>query len=174
MSRQWYQDYKKMNNINTDNINFAQWLSYPGSTTKRLKKYGLSLSIDILFEEQRNIFDEDQGKCFIWYRETILYVAELPWMWAKTYIPIESYMQYKKKFDSLNNSSIGNILFAEKNTERKNMLYTNTTIDNTFPQQCHNHIGENCIIRKSNLIWQRSNITLKECFLPHKCTGNIK
>lgn len=138
----------------------CSWLVDTSSTTKRLQQAGLTLVVEVL---EGNAcppwlmpFIQNPEAC--WCRNTLLYVADSPWMLACTIFPpalIPIARQY-------GNRSLGTWLFAENDTRRDVVHYTNVLYPADI--QVSSAVG---VMRYATLLHGVHTVELIELFLPH-------
>jgi chorismate-pyruvate lyase len=133
-----------------------------GSTTNRLQQAGLNLEVEVLAgqacPEWLMPFIQDPEAC--WCRNSMLYVADSPWMLACTIFPptlIPIARQY-------GNRSLGSWLFAQADTQRDTVHYANVL----YPAQIPLSSGVG-VMRYATLHHGAHIVELIELFLPHDC-----
>lgn len=138
----------------------CSWLIDAGSTTKRLQQAGLALVVEMqagnACPEWLMPFIQNPTAC--WCRNTLLHVADSPWMLACTIFPpalIPVARQY-------GNRPLGSWLFAEDDTQRDTVHYANVPYPTYIP--VFSAVG---VMRYATLHHGAHTVELIELFLPH-------
>jgi chorismate lyase len=101
------------------------WLLDPGSLTQRLQRHCASqLSIELRSQNwQRPMLNEAQTlgvlpheRCLI--REVHLLCDGVPWVFARTVIPVRSLSGARRRLSRLGKKSLGSVLFSDPNMRR--------------------------------------------------------
>ena len=174
---QWYEDPKGLLSENV-HPEFMHWLMLKTSTTRRLRqKYNLNLDVDLLSQGDVPSWHPDKESIAKnnWSRNTLLSVQGIPWMLASVVIPSSFHHKTSmKKIFNLGESSIGNLLYEESNSERFGLRFA-VVRANCLP----NIIGDidssnGSLLVKSSLIkFDGVDISIMEIFLPHPVSHNI-
>ncbi|NRD71723.1 chorismate lyase [Shewanella sp. VB17] len=91
----------------------TDWLLSNGSLTQKLRSHCVEFEVKILAEDMLAPFN---GECLTanqsWVREVLLCLDGIPWIFARTLIPISLFQQQQFNFVNLGTRPLGELLFS--------------------------------------------------------------
>lgn len=173
MSIVWYNSPAELLGINPSR-EFLSWLTYTGSTTKRLEKeFNINLVVKLLSRGNVPSWHPDYNNIprFSWSRNSYLYVEDKPWMLAS--IVLEPGAILKKDMQqvfTLGENPIGNLLYSGSKVERSDVQFALVN-SSTLPLD---FISNTPLVAKKSTISSRFGcFYILEIFLPHGILHNI-
>ena len=93
-----------------------EWLLAPGSLTKKHKTCCNQFEVKVLGEGQLAPFkDEYPQQGSVWVREVLLCLDNVPWVFARTLIPLSLLSEREADFLGLGSRPLGELLFSQDN-----------------------------------------------------------
>ncbi len=157
-------------------VSLRGWLTDTGSLTRLLQQScQQAFSVTLLHNQwQRPLVDEAKLlrqplSQLAFQREVHLMDGNAPQVYARTLVPIRTYMARKQRFDALGNQSLGEMLFNEPNLKRGPLQ-----VACLQPGQFLFEMATKRLPNRPDLLWARrscfyvgdKNMLVNEVFLP--------
>jgi chorismate--pyruvate lyase len=151
------------------------WLTQQESTTKILRTIYQENALDIKvcyadWSQPNNMeldyLQTEPQEC--WLRETILYIHNKPWMWARTIIPKLALQTFNIDLTKIDKTPLGSVIFHEPGLARSEFSYSTLKPTDDMYQKIQQHSTINAKklwARRSIFSLRDSNFCLTEVLL---------
>jgi chorismate-pyruvate lyase len=153
------------------------WLTQRESTTKILRTIYQenALHIKVCYADwnqpntmELNYLQITPQEC--WLRETILYINNKPWMWARTTIPKAALQTFNVDLTKIDTTPLGAVIFNEADLVRSAFCYSTLSTTNNMYQKIQQQTpinAEKLWARRSMFSLRDTNFCLTEVLLDH-------
>lgn len=170
LTAEWQSNGSNLDEVICASLN--DWLFDTTSLTKRLLKQCkqfevkvLTNTTNVLSNEELSMFDDVEVTC----REVLLICDSIPQVYARTLIPITTLTHANERLKSLNNSSLGDILFNDRSMKRSHIEICHIESPSTLMT-----LSEQLSLPEFDTIWGRRSmfylqdypLSVAEFFLP--------
>ncbi|MFI3246217.1 MAG: chorismate lyase [Ferrimonas sp.] len=148
------------------------WLFDRGSLTQRLRALGAPVSVRVLAEQHQvalNACPHWPVGSPLWVREVLLCVAETPWIYALTEIPLATLSLRSEAFQGLGNTPLGALLFSDPAIEVGVLHFSQQPLDSRPAQlaQAYEQAVTQPLWSRSREFWLAEQpLRVNETFLP--------
>jgi chorismate--pyruvate lyase len=144
----------------TVSANLYDWLVDIGSLTARLKQHCREFSVQVLIEGTYPLSDDEQAKLNLtdtmgFVREVLLLLDGVPWVFARTIMPLSTLTGAGEKLAQLGNQPLGAVLFNAPDMQRSAIEIAEFGKGNTLHELANTQPST----------WQGSLFGRRSCFL---------
>jgi chorismate-pyruvate lyase len=151
------------------NKEFLSWLTFSGSTTRRLKdQYNIDLKVIVLSQGALPLWHPyyNVAPKYSWARTSSLLVMKKPWMLASVVLSPEAILHRDvQKIFALGSKSIGSVIHNDPSLIRTNIKYS-VISSKKLPDNIVDCDKSLCV-RHSDVVWNKIVFSIVEVFLPH-------
>lgn len=154
--------------------NLYDWLTNPGSLTARLKLHCEAFTVQVLIEGEYPLSADEQAQLNLsdsqgFVREVLLKLDGIPWVFARSVMPLSTAHCDGDKFASLGNKPLGAVLFSSPDMQRSSIEVAK--FDHKTPLQkviSRLNAGESSTLygRRSCFLLSGKSLLVSEVFLP--------
>lgn len=154
--------------------NLYDWLVDVGSLTTRLKLHGQAFTVEILTEGQYPLSDDEKTKLNLvdnigFVREVLLKVDNVPWVFARSVMPLNKLTAPGGELDKLGNRSLGSVLFNAPDMQRSEIEiaeFDSCSKVYTLSQILSSVSRKSLFGRRSCFLLSGQSLLVAEVFLP--------
>ena len=161
--------------------NYYHWLKDTESLTKKIKQQCTNhFSVKLLSQSEQIAYQDEYKRLAlnprekVIVREVVLYCGDIPWVFARTIIPLTSLSGEAAQLSNLNTKPLGEVLFSSPQTTRKMIEIADLkNSDLLFQQaiQCLKNKPAHLWARRTLFLFYNKPLLVNEIFLP-QCGKN--
>ncbi|MGC3835069.1 chorismate--pyruvate lyase family protein [Moritella viscosa] len=144
--------------------NLYDWLVDTGSLTARLKQHCQTFTVEILAEGHYQLSDDEKIRLNLtdnlgFVREVLLKLDGVPWVFARSVIPLNTLTAPGGELEQLGNRSLGSVLFSAPDMQRSEIEIAEFHLFSSAPKA-------SLFGRRSCFLLGGQSLLVSEVFLP--------
>ncbi len=139
------------------------WLEAIGSITEMARKISSNVTL--------KLYDNRWMGCTpdVFFRRIVMCIDGMPWWYATTHIPKQTYQMRHEAFTSLGDRYLGSLLFSDKGIHRSSLSYHFELGDSESYLEARDFMTREALgvwVRRQTFLISEEPLYLKEVFLP--------